>query len=411
VSSRLARRRVALIALVGVVLAGCATGTSTSEPADRPAAAPADRADAPSVELEPVEQSDVESTPSALSLKLDDPLLPAPLVDPSRVVSGGPPPDGIPPVDEPRFLATDDVSWLTDDEPVIALSIGDEHRAYPVQVMVWHEIVNDTVEGRPVSVTYCPLCNSALAFDRRLGDRLLTFGTSGKLYLSDLVMYDRQTESLWSQIEGRAIAGVLTGERLERIPVQTLSWAQWRDAHPDGWVLSRDTGADRDYGRNPYVGYDEAGSDPFLFDGDADPRLEPKERVLGLGDDTDPVAVPLAVLSRERVLAVEVAGADVVLWSAEGLRSALDTADIAEGRQLATTGAFSPVVDGRRLSFRTDGPESFVDDQTGSTWDVLGRAVNGPLAGTRLEAAGHLDTFWFAWAAFHPKTRLVHESR
>ena len=398
------RRPMHRLAVLGAVAAlavtACSSPASTASPADEPSAAP-------SVQLEAVEQSDVEGTASALKLDLDDPQLPAPLVDPARVVSGGPPPDGIPPVDEPRFLPAEDVPWLTDEEPVISLSLGDEHRAYPVQILVWHEIVNDTVAGRPVSVTYCPLCNSALAFDRRLGDRVLSLGTSGRLYLSDLVMYDRQTESLWSQIEGRAIAGMLTGERLERIPVQTISWAQWRDAHPDGWVLSRDTGAERDYGRNPYVGYDEGSSDPFLFDGEADERLQPKERVLGLEDADDAVAVPLAALADTRVLEVEVAGREVVLWAAEGLRSALDSEDIAEGRKVAATGAFLPQADGRALTFRAAGPETFLDDQTGSTWDVLGRAVDGPLSGAQLEPTGHLDTFWFAWAAFHPETRLV----
>jgi hypothetical protein len=360
-----------------------------------------------SVVLEPVEQSPAEETVSALDLALDDQRLPKPLVDPSRVVSGGPPPDGIPPVDEPRFLPAGDVPWLSDDEAVVSLSVGDEHRAYPVQVMVWHEIVNDTVDGTPVSITYCPLCNSALAFDRRLDDRLMTFGTSGKLYLSDLVMYDRQTESLWSQIDGQAIAGVQTGAQLERIPVQTVTWAQWREAHPEGWVLSRDTGAERDYGRNPYVGYDEAASDPSLFDGDTDPRFEPKERVLGLGGEQDPVAVALTALSQARVLELEVSGQTVVLWAVEGLRSALDTADITDGRQIAATGAFVPQADGRQLTFAAAGEETFRDEQTGSTWDVLGRAVDGPLAGTRLEPADHIDTFWFSWAAFHPQTRVV----
>jgi hypothetical protein len=404
VTSARALRVVAQAALAAVVLAGCASG-SDAEPGAPDLSDRASSVD--SVQLEPVEQSPVEETLSALDLSLDDQRLPEPLVDPSRVVSGGPPPDGIPPVDEPRFLPAEDVPWLADDEPVVSLSIGDEHRAYPVQVMVWHEIVNDTVDGTPVSITYCPLCNSALAFDRRLDDRLMTFGTSGKLYLSDLVMYDRQTESLWSQIEGRAIAGVQTGAQLERIPVQTVTWAQWREAHPDGWVLSRDTGADRDYGRNPYVGYDEEGSDPFLFDGDADPRFEPKERVLGLGGDQDPVAVPLAPLAQARVLEVEVSGQTVVLWAVEGLRSALDTAGITEGRKIAATGAFVPQADGRQLTFAAGGEETFRDEQTGSTWDVLGRAVDGPLAGTRLAPAEHVDTFWFSWAAFHPQTRVV----
>jgi hypothetical protein len=397
-------RAVALGALAAVALAGCSSG-SGSESGDPDLSERTSSVDP--VQLEPVEQSPVEETLSALDLALDDQRLPEPLVDPSRVVSGGPPPDGIPPVDEPRFLPADDVPWLADDEAVVSLSIGDEHRAYPVQVMVWHEIVNDTVDGTPVSITYCPLCNSALAFDRRLDDRLMTFGTSGKLYLSDLVMYDRQTESLWSQIEGRAIAGVQTGAQLERIPVQTVTWAQWREAHPEGWVLSRDTGAERDYGRNPYVGYDEAASDPFLFDGDADPRFEPKERVLGLGGEQDPVAVPLAALSQARVLEVDVSGQTVVLWAVEGLRSALDTADITEGRQIAATGAFLPEADGRQLTFAAAGERTFRDEQTGSTWDLLGRAVDGPLAGTRLEPAEHIDTFWFSWAAFHPETRVV----
>ena len=394
-----ARRLAALCLMAGLAVAAGSSPGSTASSEDERAARP--------VQLEAVEQSEVELTPSALQLSVDDPHLPPPLVEPARVVSGGPGPDGIPPVDEPRFLPVKDVPWLTDGEPVIALSIGEEHRAYPVQIMVWHEIVNDTVAGRPVSVTYCPLCNSALAFDRRLDDRVLTLGTSGKLYLSDLVMYDRQTQSLWSQIEGRAIAGVLTGEQLERIPVQTVSWAQWRQAHPSGWVLSRDTGAERDYGRNPYVGYDEAASDPFLFDGQADERLEPKERVLGLGDAEDPVAVPLAALADTRVLEVDVAGREVVVWAAAGLRSALDSEDIAEGRELAATGAFLPRTGDRTLTFRPAGPETFVDDQTGSSWDVLGRAVSGSLTGAQLEPAGHLDTFWFAWAAFHPETRLV----
>jgi hypothetical protein len=348
------------------------------------------------------------SLPSALRQAIDHPSLPEPLVDPAEVVSGGPPPDGIPPVDEPTFLAPEAVDWLAGDEPVVALQVADEHRAYPVQIMIWHEIVNDEVGGLPVAVTYCPLCNSALAFDRRLGGRLLTFGTSGMLYRSDLVMYDRQTESLWSQIEGRAIAGHLTGQSLDRLPVQVVTWDQWRQAHPDGQVLSRDTGVERDYGRNPYVGYDEAADDPFLFSGEADPRLAPKERVLGLRDaDGDPTALTLSALAQQRVVELDIGGRPVVAWAVAGLRSALDTQDIAAGRRVAATGAFDPVLDGQHLTFTATTDDAFTDAQTGSTWDVLGRAVEGPLTGRSLQPVDHLDTFWFAWAAFHPDTRLV----
>jgi len=323
------------VVLALAFLRACAAPEQVADPAPPSAAA---------VTLEEVSGSAREDVPSALD-RIDDPALPEPLVDPARVISGGPPPDGIPPIDEPTFEPAVEVDWLTDDEPVLAPAIGAPARAYPVRILIWHEIVNDTIDGRPVSITYCPLCNSALAFDRRLGDRVLTFGTSGSLYQSDLVMYDRQTESLFPQLEGRAIAGVLAGAELDRVPVQTITWAQFRDANPDGHVLSRDTGVNRDYGVNPNTGYDDPSSQPFLFDGEPDPRLPPKERVAALGGDTDPVAVPLPILVEAGVLEVEVAGRPVVVWSLDGLRSALDTRDITEGATIGATGAFDPVLD------------------------------------------------------------------
>lgn len=391
-----ARRTVAIGAAVVLLASACAGPDGPADPA------------APLASTRAVDGSAKEDVPSALRQPIDDPSLPRPLVDPGEVSSGGPPPDGIPAVDNPKFVSPAEVDWLSSDEPVLALEIAGEQRAYPVQIMIWHEIVNDHVAGTPVAVTYCPLCNSALAFQRRLGDRLLTFGVSGFLYQSDLVMYDRQTESLWSQIEGRAIAGHLTGRTLERVPIQTVTWDQWRQAHPEGKVLSRDTGVDRDYGRNPYLGYDEAADDPFAFSGDPDPRLAPKERVLGLGETgADPTALLLSSLARERVVALTVNGDPVVAWAVGGLRSALDTKEISSGRQIAATGAFNPVLGKQQLTFAAGGGETFIDRQTGSTWDILGRAVTGPLAGQRLQPVSHLDTFWFAWAAFHPDTRLV----
>jgi len=393
----------AAVAVTSLLLSACTGDGATSGPE---ASGAGRGTSSPPVVLEPVEESPKEDGPSALD-DLSDKRLPRPIVDPARILSGGPPPDGIPAIDQPLFERASAVDWLDDGEGVLSLTAGGQTRAYPIQVLIWHEIVNDTIAGTPVVVSYCPLCNSALAFDRRLGEHLFTFGTSGKLYLSDLVMYDRQTESLWSQIEGRAIAGTLTGAELTRVPIATVTWNQWRRAHPDGYVLARPEGSGRDYGRNPYVGYDEPDSEPFLFDGESDDRLPPKERVVALLDG-QPLAVPLSLVARRRVVDLGDRGRDVVIFGAAGLRSALDAAELSAGREIPATGVFLPRADGQRLTFRTGATaDLFVDDETGTSWNILGEAVEGPLAGRRLSPVGHVDTFWFAWAAFRPSTRLV----
>ena len=390
--------RWAWLPALAVLLTACAGGTTEG-------AAPGGEDSRPeSVQVDQIAGSAEEDVVSAL----DDPAaddLPDPLIDVDRLISGGPPPDGIPAISDPKFDRVPDVDFLEPDEPVLALEVDGVQRAYPVQILIWHEIVNDTVGDVPVVVTYCPLCNSALAFDRRAADRVLTFGVSGRLYNSDLVMFDRQTESLWPQIEGRAVAGVLTGTELDTYPVQTVPWAAWSEANPDALVLNRDTGFSRGYGRNPYIGYDEPGDDPFLLDVDADGRLAAKERVVGIGQGDDAVAVVASRLLRTGTLELDVAGEPVVLLARKGLRSALDKATIAAGRDVGVTGAFSPVVDGQQLTFQRRG-EQFVDAQTGSTWSVLGVAQDGPLAGKRLSTVQHVDTFWFAWALFQPDTTI-----
>ncbi len=393
--------------LTTLLLSACAG--NAAPPASKASGASSSGPSAPSspaVTLEPVEQSAKEHGPSALD-NLADTRLPRPLVDPARIISGGPPPDGIPAVDQPAFQQASAVDWLDDGEGVLSLTVRGRTRAYPIQVLIWHEIVNDTVAGVPVTVSYCPLCNSALAFDRRLDQRLFTFGTSGKLYLSDLVMYDRQTESLWSQIEGRAIAGTLAGAELTRLPIATVTWSQWRQAHPDGYVMARPAGSGRDYGRNPYVGYDQPTSKPFLFDGKSDDRLPPKERVVALLDG-QPLAVPLSLVAQRRMVDLGDRGRDVVIFAAAGLRSALDAAELSAGHMIPATGVFVPRAGGRRLTFHPGAAAGrFVDDQTGTSWNILGEAVAGPLANGRLSPVGHVDTFWFAWAAFRPSTLLV----
>jgi len=332
--------------------------------------------------------------------------LPRPLVNPANIVSGGPPPDGIPAIDHPRFLRPAQASFLSASEPVLALQIGADARAYPVQILIWHEIVNDTVGGVPVAVTYCPLCNSAVGYDRRAAGRVLSFGTSGKLYDSNLVMYDRQTQSLWVQFTGQAIAGVLTGQQLRPYPVQTVSWGAWRAGHPHGWVLSRDTGYTRPYGANPYPGYDNIHSRPFLFTGQVNGRYTAMTRLVGLQSGGEAVAILLGTLRHRRVIGLTLAGRPVVVWWQPGTASALSGATVAGGSDVGATGAFSPVADGRRLHFLS-AAGGFRDRETGSRWSVLGHADAGPLTGQNLTPVTHVDTFWFVWAAFRPHTRVI----
>ncbi len=261
-----------------------------------------------------------------------------------------------------------------------------------------------------MAVTYCPLCNSALVYDRRLDDRVLEFGTSGLLLNSSLVMYDRQTETLWSHFTGAGIVGELTGEELETYAVATVAWGTWRDANPDGLVLSRDTGFDRSYGQNPYPGYDDVNGRPFLYEGEVDGRYTAMTRIVGVERGGEALGVPLASLQETGVIESELAGsALVVLWTA-GTASSLDAFDVAAGDDVGATGVFVPVVDGETLTFAAaDGGtgDTFVDAETGSTWNVLGQATDGPLAGAQLEALPHVDTFWFAWSAFRPDSAVI----
>jgi len=343
--------------------------------------------------------------PSALDNPAD-PAFQEPLIDLDHLVSGGPPPDGIPPIDDPRFEPASEVDWLSNVEPVLSLTIGEETRAYPLQVMTWHEIVNDVVDGTPVMVTYCPLCNSGVAFEREVDGRLLNFGTSGLLYADNLVMYDRQTESLWPQLTGHASVGALTGTQLEAIPMGVVGWAQFRTAHPDAPVLTRDTGFDRDYGSNPYVGYDEPDGGLLVEPpGGTDPRLPVKQRVIGIRMGDDALAVTRERAAEAGVVELRVGGRDLVILHSPGQASALDNEEIPEGQEIGSVAVFEPRAVGRQLSFERRG-EMFVDQQTGSRWNILGEATAGPLAGARLPAQRHLDTFWFAWVAFQPDTRL-----
>ncbi|MBI4214013.1 MAG: DUF3179 domain-containing protein [Chloroflexi bacterium] len=319
---------------------------------------------------------------------------------------GGPPRDGIPPLDSPRFEGVAQADrWLRPPEPVIFLELHGDARAYPLQVLIWHEIVNDEVGGQPLAVTFCPLCNTAIAFDRRVGERTLDFGTTGNLRLSDLVMWDRQTESWWQQASGEALVGELAGARLRMVPASVVAWADFKRQRPNGRVLSRETGFQRDYGRNPYVGYDDAGSAPFLYDGPIDGRLRPMERVVTVSLAGETVVYPATRLLDRRAINDTVGGQPVIVLLQPGTASALDRGQIADSRDVGASAVYLRQVDGRVLSFAWDGG-AFVDAETSSRWTLLGEAEAGPLAGTRLTPAVHTDAFWFASAAFFPNVRI-----
>lgn len=324
----------------------------------------------------------------------------------SELRPGGPPKDGIPSIDRPTFVPINAArSWLGSREPVISLVIEDEARAYPLQIMTFHEIVNHELSGLPIVVTFCPLCYSAIVFSREVGGETLDFGVSGLLRHSDLVMFDRKTESLWQQVTGEAIVGQFTGTRLDRFPAQIISFEQFEESYPAGLVLSRDTGHDRPYGRNPYVGYDNVDQRPFLFDGPEDERLRPMEKVVAVESGDTFRTYPHSVTQERRVIHDELDGRQIAIFHAEGAVSALESAEISSSREIGSTGVFDRTVSDRALHFDYD-EGRFVDRETGSTWTVAGEAVDGPLRGERLRRVDHGDYFAFAWFAFRPDTEI-----
>ena len=326
-----------------------------------------------------------------------------------EITSGGPPKDGIPAIDRPKFVDVRSAdSWLSDREPVVHLEIGGVAKAYPLQILIWHEIVNDVVGSTPVSITFCPLCNTALAFDRRFDGKLLDFGTTGRLRHSDLIMYDRQTETWWQQATGEGIVGQYAGERLTFISSPVINWETFKKRYPEGQVLSRDTGFRRDYGRNPYARYDrQSGPIRRFFRRRVDNRLRAMERVVAVEFNGESIAVPFSTMAEKRVVAEDVGGMPIVVFWAPGTASALDSDRIPQGRDVGSSGVFDPRLGGDALRFVSDGDGKFKDLRTGSTWDILGRAIDGPLAGQQLVRIPHGNHFWFAWGVFKPDTRIV----
>jgi hypothetical protein len=324
----------------------------------------------------------------------------------NEVMSGGPPKDGIPAIDDPKFDNVKQAAkWLDPREPVIRVTHAGEARAYPLQLLIYHEIVNDQIGDLPISVTFCPLCNSSVVFDRRLDGRLLDFGTTGMLRKSDMVMYDRQTESWWQQIIGKGIVGEYAGVSLTQVPSNIVSFEDFAQTHPDGKVVNRETGHSRPYGNNPYRGYDAIDNSPFLFRGEIDPRLPPMERVMHIEANGGAKLYPFSSLKDKGVVNDTVSDTPIVLFSRAGLLSVLDAGSIKRSREIQAVTAFARELNGQTLEFKVEDGK-ITDQQTGSSWNTLGAATAGELKGQTLAKVNGGIHFAFAWLAFNPDVEM-----
>jgi len=323
-------------------------------------------------------------------------------IDLRELMRGGPPKDGIPSIDNPKFVSPEEASgWLRDSEPVIMVELNDEARAYPIQILIWHEMANDRIGDTPILVTFCPLCYSAITFDRRHKGEVLEFGVSGFLRHSDMIMYDRKTESLWQQFSGEALVGDYTGDELTIIPSQLISFEQFREIHPNGQVLSKDTGHNRDYGRNPYVGYDDINNNPWALRDEPSDRMKPMQKVIGVRINEQTKTYPYTVTKERNVINDEVGGKPIVIFHTEGAVSALDKGTISNSREDGSTGVFFSTVDGENLEFEYKNGE-IRDKQTNSLWNISGKAIDGEMKGKKLEPTIFGDYFAFAWLTFYP---------
>ena len=270
-----------------------------------------------------------------------------------QILSGGPAKDGIPALDKPHFIAASAADYLQTDDRILGIELDGISRAYPIAILNWHEIVNDRIGQHPFAITYCPLCGTGVAFSARVQGKTLDFGVSGLLYNSDVLLYDRQTESLWSQIKSQAISGVMAGQQLQRIPLTHTSWSDWLQTHPDSQVLSDKTGYQRDYSRNPYSGYENSRALYFQVSDQAPSTFHPKERVLGLEFNDQFKAYPLSEIDKAGQPLIEDSFAGNIFqihWNRKNQRASITDSD---GNNMA--------------------------------------AIEG---------------FWFAWFTFHPQTEV-----
>lgn len=308
-----------------------------------------------------------------------------------KIKSGGVPMDGIPSIDDPIFVNITDAHHMSDSDIIMGLASGGEAKAYPLFILVWHEIVNDDIDDTPVSVTYCPLCYTSQVFERVINGVSVEFGTTGKLYQSNLLMYDRTTHSYWSQALGMAVKGPLSGQELSLIPFDLMTWADWKTLYPDTLVLGTDTGFSRAYGVDPYGSYYT--DDRIWFPIDSpDDRMHPKEIIVGLRHNDTYKAYSQATIESEMLINDTLDSQSILLLSLFD----------------ENTRVFDRAVENRTLTFELAN-DTIKDVQTNSIWDYNGTAISGELSGTTLSRLPIEPAFWFSWHTFHPATLIYGE--
>lgn len=329
------------------------------------------------------------------------------IIELDEVDSGGIPKDGIPAINRPRFTSVKRAKkWLKPEEPVMAVIIENEARAYPVQILLYHQIINDKIKGKSVLVSFCPLCNNGLVLDRRVEGKKLTFGSTGLFRNSGMIMFDRQSGSWWQQFTGAGLIGDYAGMQLQTVfPTLMISFEQFRLRYPKGKVLSKDTGFNRDYGKNPFQGYDAIDNPPFLFNGTTDERLPPMERVVNIRLGQSQTLYPYRIFQENRVINDSVGTVPVVVASHSDYASPLDNLEIAGSRKIPAVVAFDRRVKDRVLTFRPAG-DLIEDIETGSTWNVFGEAVEGQYKGEQLKRVDRGSHFAFAALAFAPNAKI-----
>ncbi len=319
------------------------------------------------------------------------------------IIPGGAPRDGIPALDSPHFTSVKNASgWISQNEPVLLLRYEDEIKVYPVQILMWHEIINDTVGNTPVGISYAPLTNTAIAFKRQLYGEELHFGTTGRLRFSSPVMYDQETESWWQQATGSGIVGDYAGAKLELLSVAIIPWMIVEKYYSNALVLSRLTGLEWPYGKNPYEGYDTS-EGPFLYIG---PELSRPpgitslmDRVLGVKVGETTHSYHYHQLREKKVIHGSIDGRKVVVFWQAGTSSPVDVSEIALGRDVGSAQAFFPVVNGRGLNFYHENG-NIRDRETDSIWTVSGLAVEGEMKGIQMNSPITFNHFYFSWSVF-----------